>query len=158
MARRKQKSERKRGHSGRVKFYADENVHEGLIEYLRTAHAVNITSARELGYTARDDEFQFREAKRQKRFLLTCDKDFLNHSAFPFLQMVGVVILDVPQEHPGIGWMSLWLETEIVPSGRGIAGTKIVVHRDSFDIYFVDDTGKIQKQKLYPMDPVRDSE
>ena len=72
-------------------------MHEGLIEYLRTAHGVNIASARELGYTARDDEFQFREAKRQRRFLLTCDKDFLNHSAFPFHQMVGVVILDVPQ-------------------------------------------------------------
>ena len=82
---------------------------------------------------------------------MTCDSDFLNNKRFPFHLMVGVVILDIPKEYPGIGWMSLWLESEIVPSGRGINGAKIVVHHDRFDFHFMDDRGIINKQivKLY---------
>jgi hypothetical protein len=69
---------------GRVKFYADENIPEKLIVYLREKHRVNITSAQEMGFRGRDDEFHFAEARRQGRFLLTCDRDFLDHRRFPF--------------------------------------------------------------------------
>jgi len=90
---------------GRIKFYADENVDADFIQFLRVKHKINITTAVEMGFSGRGDSFHFQEAKRQKRFLLTCDKDFLNHKEFPFNQMLGVVILDIPQEPPGIGWM-----------------------------------------------------
>jgi hypothetical protein len=143
---RKGRRRRKEPHPGRVRFYADEDVPKHLIEYLRERHKVNITSAKEMGYQGRDDRFHFQEAEKQARFLLTCDKDFLDHSRFPFRRMVGVVILDIPKESPGLGWMSLWLESEIVPSGRGIMGTKIVVHHDRFDFYFVDERGIVKKQ------------
>jgi hypothetical protein len=144
----KNKKEKKKDKSfpGRVKFYADENIDIGLIQYLRKVHKVNITSALEMGFHSREDHFHFQEAKRQKRFLLTCDKDFLNHSRFPFNQMLGAVILDVPSGFPGLGWMSWWLEEHIVPSGKEIRGTKIVLHAESIDIYFIDETGKIEKQ------------
>ena len=131
---------------GRIKLYADENIAIRLIQYLRKIHKVNITSAIEMGFQRREDHFHFQEAKRQKRFLVTCDKDFLNHSKFPFNQMLGIVILDIPSEFPGLGWMSWWLEEHIVPSGKEIIGTKIVLHAESIDIYFIDKTGKIEKQ------------
>ncbi len=132
----------------RIKFYADEDVEIHLVNFLRQRHKLNITTAAELGFTGRDDRFHFQEAKRQGRFLLTCDKDFLNHSQFPFNQMVGVVILDIPSERPGVGWTIVALEREIVPSGKHIHGTKIVIHAGNFDIYWRDETGKVQKQNL----------
>lgn len=146
------KRHKKELHAGRVKFYADENIPKNLIEYLRRRHNVNITSAHEMGFQGRDDTFHFHEARKQKRFLLSCDNDFLDHRRFPFGQMEGVVILDIPKESPGIGWMSMWLESEIVPSGKGIRGTKIVVHHDRFDFYFQDDRGIVQKQVVKPFE------
>jgi len=119
-----------------------------LINYLRDHKHVNIVTAIELGYAGRDDDFQFKAAYEQKRFLLTTDQHFLNHSKYPLNQMFGVVVLDVPQRYPGLGWMALRLTKEIVPSGKGILGTKCVVHKDTLDIYFLDDSGKIEKQIL----------
>ncbi len=62
---------------GKVKLYADENINEGLVNYLKE-HQANIISATELGYAGRSDDFQFRQAYKLKRFLLTCDRDFLD--------------------------------------------------------------------------------
>lgn len=142
------KKMRAKSNPGKIKFYADENVDYALVQYLRRHHKVNIASAIELGYSKRDDDFHFKEAKKRGRFLLTCDRDYLNHSKYPFNQMVGTVILDVPATHLGLGWISLWLGNEVVPSGKGISGTKIVLHVDTIDFYFPDDTGKIIKQTL----------
>lgn len=139
---------KKRGRPGRIKLYADENVDMALIKYLRSAHMVKITTAVEMGFHRRDDKFHFQQAKKQGRFLLTCDKDFLNHSKFPFNQMVGVVILNVPPAFPGLGWMSVLLEEHIVPSGKEIHGTKIVLRAGICEIYSVDESGKVQKQVL----------
>ena len=137
-----------RGRPGRIKLYADKNVGMALIRYLRSAHKVKITTAVEMGFHGRDDKFHFQQAKKQGRFLLTCDKDFLNHSKFPFNQMVGVVVLDVPPEFPGLGWMSVLLEEHIVPSGKEIYGTKILLRAGICEIYSVDESGKVQKQVL----------
>lgn len=148
---RRKKGNKKNTLTGRVKFYADEDVPMQLIKYIRNRHRVNITSAVEMGFTGRDDMFQFQEAKHQHRFLLTCDKGFLNHSKYPFKQMLGIVILDIPPEPPGLGWMSMWLESEIVPSGKEVLGTKIVIHTNTFEVHFVNDSGKIEKQVLRPL-------
>ena len=142
----KQKNKTNKFYPGRIKFYADEDVDMRLIRYLRDKHKINIATAIEKGFTSRDDKFHFQEAKRQGRFLLTCDKGYLNHRKFPFNQMLGIVILDIPPKFPGLGYMSLWLEREIVPSGKEIIGVKVVIHADSFDFYFIDDTCKIIKQ------------
>jgi hypothetical protein len=120
---------------GKIKFYADENVDIALINHLREDYKVNITTALEAGFAGRNDDFHYKEAKRQKRFLLTCDSDFLNHRRFPFNKMMGIVILDVPRQGPSLGFISLWLTEHIVPSGKEIHGTKIVIHTDSIDIY-----------------------
>lgn len=132
---------------GRVKFYADEDIDMALIHYLRSKHKISIVTASELGYQGRDDEFHFQEAYRQKRFLLTRDRHYLDHSRFPFNQMLGVVILDIPPEPPGLGWMAIWLQTEIVPSGKGIRGTKIVLRSSSAQLYFMDQ-GQVLCQTL----------
>lgn len=133
---------------GRIKFYADENVDLGLIRYLREKHKVNIVAAVEQKLTGREDDFHFQEAQRRGRWLLTNDRDFLDHRRFPLHSAGGIVILNPPRESPGIGWSSLWLEEHIVPSGTGIAGTKIVVYGETAEIHHRDETGRIRRQIL----------
>jgi hypothetical protein len=47
-----------------------------------------------------------------------------------------------------IGYFSLWLTGEIVPSRVHIERTKIVVHRDHLDIIYLDDSGKVAKDRV----------
>lgn len=131
---------------GKLKIYADENIETIFNCIFKSEAKVNIISAVELGYKGRDDEFHFKEAKRKNRFLLTCDHDFLNHNKFKFNQMIGVVILDVPKEPPSWGWMSLWLTTHIVPSGKELNGTKILLHALTLDLFYMDETNKVKKE------------
>jgi predicted nuclease of predicted toxin-antitoxin system len=127
-----------------VKFYADENIDIALVRYLRHDHSANIQSAVELGLSGRDDSFHFQEARRRNRFLLTHDKDFLNHSLFPFQGLTGVVILDTPS----VGYSAYWLYEHILPSGKNIVGTKIVIHAHTIDVHWRDETGSMKKQTL----------
>lgn len=133
---------------GKIRFYADENLDMALIDYIRSSHKVNVLTAKELGYLGREDKFHFQEAKKRGRFLLTCDKDFLNHSKYPFSQMLGIVILDIPSRDFALGWMSFRLTSEIVPSGKELNGTEVVVHPETAEIYSRDDSGKIVKETV----------
>lgn len=131
-----------------MKLYADENVDDAFVKHLRERFKVNIVSARDLGYAGRDDQFQFQEAKRQGRFLLTNDRHFMDHSEFPFHKSVGVVVLDYPKESIGAAWLSLWLTEELIPSGGNLEGTLVVVHEASVRIHSVSDDGHLMHQDL----------
>ncbi|HWB27387.1 MAG TPA: DUF5615 family PIN-like protein [Chitinophagaceae bacterium] len=133
---------------GRAKLYADENIDSGLITSLKEEYKINIISAEELGFKGRDDAFQFQQAYKLNRFLLTCDWDFLNHKNFPFNQMIGVILLDIPKSFSEIGYIHHILTSEILPSGNEIEGTKVVIHKDSVEIYFISAKGKIEKQSF----------
>ena len=133
--------------NSKIKIYADENIEDEIVLYLRSKK-VNIKSAKELSYSTRDDDFQFKEAFRQRRFLLTYDRDFLDNSRYPFNQLFGVIILDNSKADLGLGFIMLVLEDHIIPSGHEIDKTKIIVHRDHVTIYSLDKTNKTVKQIL----------
>jgi hypothetical protein len=126
---------------GKIKLYADENINDGLVSYLKRHYQANIISAIELGHAGQSDDFQFKQAYKLKRFLLTCDRDFLDHKLFPFNQMVGVILLDIPNVEFGIGFVGRILINEIIPSGKEMEGTKIVIHKSSIDIHYVSELG-----------------
>lgn len=144
----KKRNIKNKNHPARIKFYADENVDFALIQSLRHFHKVNVKTAVELGYSGRDDYFHFCKAKRLGRFLLTSDRDFLDHIKFPLKQTYGIVILNGIKESLDLGYMSLWLTEYIVQSKKEIEGTKIVVYKDHLEIYSLDETGKVVKQRL----------
>lgn len=115
---------------GKAQFYADENIEETLVDYMRQK-GYRVTTAREAGFAGRDDEFHLQEARRRKAFLFTKNSDFLNHCRFPFhdLTDTAVVILrteDKPGGELNLGYMMLSLFDEIAASGRSnLAGMKI---------------------------------
>ena len=77
---------------GRARFYADENVDHDLITWLR-GRKFHVQSAQALGYKGRDDRFHLQEAARPKCVLLTDDRDYLDHSAFPFSRINRTAII-----------------------------------------------------------------
>jgi len=131
--------------SGKIRLYADENIEYSLITYLEDKK-INVVSAKKLGHKGRDDDFQFKQAYKLKRFLLTCDQDFLNNKLFRFSNMVGVVVLDFPKTLPGTDHVLQLLTDEVIPSGKQIEGTKILIKPNSVDIFFVNKVGFVDKQ------------
>ena len=69
---------------GKIKLYADESIRYGIVLVLR-AQGINIKHAsEEVNLLNRDDQAHFQYAKKTNRWLLTADRDFLNHTIFPF--------------------------------------------------------------------------
>jgi uncharacterized protein DUF5615 len=119
-----------RGSVGRTWFYADENIDEELIRWLRDRKHY-VESAREFGYAGRDDEFHIQEAARRHCILLSNDADYLDDRKFPFhaLTNTGVVVLGTSGRSTNLtqyGYMLLALEDEIARSGTdSLVGLKI---------------------------------
>ena len=82
---------------GKIKLYADENIRFGIVQVLRM-QGINILHACEVGLVNRDDNTHFQYAKKTGRWLLTTDRDFLNHTLYPFEQVKGIAIV------PGGNW------------------------------------------------------
>jgi predicted nuclease of predicted toxin-antitoxin system len=117
---------------GWARFYADENVDQRLLSWLRR-RGYRVDSAQDLGLIGRDDSFQLQEARRRKAVLLTNDVDYLNHRRFPFTQLRDTAIVIMRTEEKGegrvdFGYMLLALDKEIGASHRsGLNGLKIEV-------------------------------
>ena len=83
-----------------MRFYLDENIPAPTVDYLkRRGHNVR-HAALDLGYSPRDDAFHFQEARRERRILLTTDRDFENNRLYPLHLTYGVIIIAVPDQLP----------------------------------------------------------
>ena len=136
----------KEGYMGKVKLYADENIRLGIVLALRL-QGINIKHASEVNLTNRDDQIHFQYAKRTNRWLLTTDRDFLNHNAFPFEQIKGIIIVPDTSEDLIAGKIMAWLKHELVPSGKGIDNCKVEL-RGNNAIFHFRRAGKLYTQKI----------
>ncbi len=130
---------------GKIKLYADENVRYAIALALRL-QGVNIKHASEVGLTNRDDRVHLQYAKRTNRWLLTTDKDFLNHNLYPFEQIKGIIVIPDTGEDLTAGRIMAWLKYELVPSGKGIDNCKVEFKGNSIVFHFKRE-GKIYTQK-----------
>ena len=125
----------KKGYAGRIELYADENIRYGIVLALRS-QGVNIKHSREIGLTAKDDQAHFQYAKKTNRWLLTIDKDFLNHNKFAFERIKGIVIVPDAGKDLVAGKIMAWLKYELVPSGKGIDNCKVELREESAVFHF----------------------
>jgi predicted nuclease of predicted toxin-antitoxin system len=145
---------------GRVRFYADENIEQYLVDYIRD-QGFHVDSAQELALSPRDDTFHLQEARRRKCVLLTKDTDFLNHSKFPFqnLKDTAIVILrteDVPETKLNYGYMLICLLEEIGGSGnQNVLGLKVEIRGPRMILYARID-GKIKQDVVDVSQPRED--
>lgn len=140
------KKRKKKDFAGRIRLYADENIRYGIVLVLRLK-GVNIKHASEVGLTKKDDQAHFQYAKKTKRWLLTTDRDFLNHNLFPFEQIKGIVIVPDTGDDLTAGYIMAWLRKELVPSGKDIDNCKVEFRKNS-NVFHFRQEGKIYTQKL----------
>jgi predicted nuclease of predicted toxin-antitoxin system len=131
---------------GKIKLYADENIRYAIVLALRL-QGINVKHASEVNLLNKDDQDHFQYAKRTNRWLLTSDRDFLNHNIFPFEQIKGIIIVLDSGDDLIAGQIITWLKYELVPSGKGINNCKIELRRNSVVFHFKRE-GKIYTQKI----------
>src|SRR5215207_3374751 len=81
------------------RVYADANVPNGIVTYMRTRLAWNVLYVMEHDdlRRARDIE-HFRLARQLGRTLVTLDRDYLDDRVFPAEEGAGVIVFCVPDE------------------------------------------------------------
>jgi len=135
----------KKEYAGKIKLYADENIRYGIVLVLKE-QGVNIKHSKEVGLINRDDQTHFQYAKKTNRWLLTTDRDYLNHNKYPFEQIKGIVIVPDTGKDLVAGKIIAWLKHELVPSGKGIDNCKVEIKGDDVVFHFRKE-GKIYTQK-----------
>lgn len=127
----------------RARIYADEDIEEGVVEWLRSK-GVNVKSARELGHRGKPDSFQAALAFKEERFLLTMNaKDFMDDRKLPFHRTHGVLALGSGfRDSNQYGRMIAQL-FKVIPYGDFYAGAKILVNSDSLSIKRIAADGNI---------------
>jgi predicted nuclease of predicted toxin-antitoxin system len=133
----------------RVRLYADEDIEEEVVEWLREKK-VNVTSARELGHRGKPDSFHVALAFRKQRFLLTKNgKHFLPNRAVPPDRFHGIIVVegDMRNMEPYARAMTHVLKI-IIPFGDHYAGTKFHVQQRHLTMYFRDFKGQYRTQRF----------
>ena len=117
----------------RTRFYADENVEEDLVKFLR-AKGFHVDHAVELGFSSRDDAFHLQEARRRRGVLLSKDRHYLDHRRFPFQELKGTAIIVIKMGYSGdstinLGHMLVTLVELVGQSGKkNIQGLKMEIN------------------------------
>ncbi len=77
-----------------MKFIADENLFEPIIEYLREL-GYDVLSIREAGFSGISDEEVYQLACKEKRIIITMDKDFSRMFNFPPQKCGGIIVIKI---------------------------------------------------------------
>jgi predicted nuclease of predicted toxin-antitoxin system len=83
-----------------MKFLVDENVGRSIVEYLRN-QGFDTKSVSEL-YPSRDDAFIIEVAQKEKRIIITSDKDFGYLVYITKITPIGVILFRIKEESPDI--------------------------------------------------------
>ncbi len=75
------------------KFYADENFPAQAIEILRE-RGFDVLTAHDANKQGHPDENHVAEARRRRRVLITCDRDYLNDRIYPLIHCPTIIVFD----------------------------------------------------------------
>ena len=137
-------------HLRKAKLYADEDIEEQVVAWLRTRH-VNIKSARETPrHRGKPDDFHAAYALRSKRFLLTKNtRDYIDDRKLPWEKTFGVIALSGDLGNIGDYLKALnQVVDTIVPYGAVFEKTKIQVSAMGFIMKARAKTGLIETQRF----------
>lgn len=122
--------------------YADENIPLDFISHLRNDLNLKIKSVVELNLSNKEDKFHFLKAKETHSFLLTNDKDFLDHSKYPFKEVFGLIILE------SFNCPTICRQIDYISQHTKIFfNSKIILNNESAKVLFMDKDGKLRKEE-----------
>jgi hypothetical protein len=133
----------------KIRLYADEGIEEEVVSMIKD-RGVNIASVHERNEQGKSDESHLATARREHRFLLTKDKDFLDDKRFP-LQWEGTGIIYL---HGSFQAEERYITTianllrYIVPFSRIYQGAKIQLSEKSMTFRYVDFKGQIKVDQV----------
>lgn len=76
----------------KARFYADENIPTLVTELLRTK--ADVLTVQESGMRRHPDENHSAFALREKKVLITCDRDYLDERKFPLIHCPAIVVFN----------------------------------------------------------------
>ena len=123
----------------KARFLVDETLGTPVANVLRNRNW-NSKSVQEVGLAGHDDDDVFAYSWRNKRFIVTQDRDFLDGRRFPFNRCYGVFILPgEPSDSDEFVQAFHTLVALFAPFSNGFVGSKILFHRGGeFDVYNTD--------------------
>jgi predicted nuclease of predicted toxin-antitoxin system len=77
-----------------MKMFADENLFEPIIDYLRSL-GHDVISIRELGLPGISDDEVYQRACKEKQVIITMDKDFSRMFRFPAKKCGGIIVVKI---------------------------------------------------------------
>lgn len=77
-----------------MKMFANENLFEPIIDYLKSLDQ-DVLSIRDSGLSGISDEEVYRRACKEKRVIITMDKDFSRMFRFPPEKCGGIVVVKI---------------------------------------------------------------
>ncbi len=135
------------------RFYADNNVERGLVEYLRKSGFDILWIAENPDLRRQqEDRFHYQQAGIMKRYLLTRDLDFWDDRRFPLNQSPGVLIIttsdaEITRYLPRL-LRKVFVDMNPLPEPLYMDGMKIKADANGFELKGVDhDTQKVTVDK-----------
>ncbi|HLG30998.1 MAG TPA: DUF5615 family PIN-like protein [Candidatus Brocadiales bacterium] len=80
----------------KLKLCADASVPRSFVEALKDLYKIPVITAIESNIVTHEDNSILAWSKRNKRVLLTMDRDFWDDKKFPLQNIPGVIFIDVP--------------------------------------------------------------
>ncbi len=77
-----------------MKFFANENLYEPIIEYIRKC-SHDVLSIRDAGLSGISDDRVYQKACRENRIIITMDKDFSRILRFPPEKCGGIIVVKI---------------------------------------------------------------
>ncbi|HVN37983.1 MAG TPA: DUF5615 family PIN-like protein [Myxococcota bacterium] len=122
----------------KVRFLVDETLGESVAAALRR-RGWNAKTVADAGLGGHDDHDVFMAAWRERRFILTQDRDFLDRRRFPFHRCHGVFVLPGESINSDV-FVAAYLKVLSIfaPYSREYEGARVLVHSDEIVIYRAD--------------------
>ncbi|MCP4580203.1 MAG: hypothetical protein GY839_01200 [candidate division Zixibacteria bacterium] len=134
--------------SSKIKFYADENMNIEYVNFLKKDLKINIKTTDELGNLGKDDKKQLFEADKRKRFLITCDKGFMDNKKYKLNTFRGIIVIDSNLVDINLGKIGWLFKRFIVPAETELIGKKILMYKNKCVIHGKDSKGIIRNKSI----------
>lgn len=113
-----------------MKFLLDENISETVSRGLRDA-GYSVVHILDVGYEGRSDEDIMEFAQREKRIIVTHDKDFGNLVRFPVRTHAGVILIRLRNQSPRNTLIYL---SRLLRMGENLSGKLVIIREGEYRI------------------------
>lgn len=138
----------------KLKTYGDADIEGALESYLRRHKKINYVGTRDLRSETREDLYHYREARKQRRVLVSHNDDFLDNEKYPLHETEGVIVVKRKQsleiQALALDKFITWLRVGTNADGTSTLGCfKVQLSADGFHYWRRHKDGNSEEGYLY---------